>query len=181
MAKLTILAVALIALLALAQATLTTITTTVEEEENPGQQQRCREQIQRQQNLHHCQMHLQEQARGYDMAMNPQQQHWPSSWRTSTSSAALLALAHATRTTITTTVVEEENPGQQQRCREQIQRQQNLHDCQRYLQQQAREYEVAMITNQNPQQQQQLRQCCQQLENLDDQCRCEGIREAVRQ
>ncbi|XP_058219989.1 2S sulfur-rich seed storage protein 2-like [Rhododendron vialii] len=93
---------------------------------------------------------------------------------------ALLALAHATQTTITTTVVEEENPGQQQRCREQIQRQQNLHDCQSYLQQQAREYEVAMITNQNPQQQQ-LRQCCQQLENLDDQCRCEGIRETVRQ
>ncbi|KAI8552749.1 hypothetical protein RHMOL_Rhmol06G0291300 [Rhododendron molle] len=38
-----------------------------------------------------------------------------------------------------------------------------------------------MITDQNPQQQQQLRQCWQQLENLDDQCRCEGIREAVHQ
>lgn len=96
---------------------------------------------------------------------------------------ALLALAQATRTTITTTVVEEENPGQQQRCRQQIQREDNLRDCQRYLQQQARRYDVAMITNPNPQQQQQqqLQQCCQQLENLDDQCRCEGVREAVRQ
>ncbi|KAG5546394.1 hypothetical protein RHGRI_018545 [Rhododendron griersonianum] len=98
---------------------------------------------------------------------------------------AFLAIAEATRTTITTTVVEEGNPGQQQRCREQIQRQQNLRDCQRFMMQQARGgggYDVAMITADvpNPRQQQQLRQCCQQLENLNEQCRCEGVREAVR-
>ncbi|KAE9458194.1 hypothetical protein C3L33_09907, partial [Rhododendron williamsianum] len=74
-------------------------------------------------------------------------------------------------------------PRQQQRCREQIQRQQNLRNCQRYLQQQARGggSDVPMITDPNPHQQQQLRQCCEQLENLNEQCRCEGVREAVRQ
>ncbi|KAI8552753.1 hypothetical protein RHMOL_Rhmol06G0291700 [Rhododendron molle] len=98
---------------------------------------------------------------------------------------AFLAIAEATRTTITTTVVEEDNPGQQQRCREQIQRQQNLRDCQRFLQQQARGGggdDIAMITADVPNpRQQQLRQCCQQMENLNEQCRCEGVREAVRQ
>lgn len=98
---------------------------------------------------------------------------------------ALIAFAQATRTTITTTVVEEEEkPGQQQRCRQQIQREDNLRDCQMYLQQQMRgRYDkVAMITETNPhQQQQQLRMCCQQMENLDEQCRCEGLTEAMRQ
>ncbi|KAH7844804.1 hypothetical protein Vadar_031834 [Vaccinium darrowii] len=95
---------------------------------------------------------------------------------------ALIAFAQATRTTVTTTVLEEEdNPGQQQRCRQQIQREDNLRDCQMYLQQQMRgRYDkVAMITETNPHQQ--LRQCCQQMENLDEQCRCEGLREAMRQ
>ncbi|KAH7837679.1 hypothetical protein Vadar_016611 [Vaccinium darrowii] len=95
---------------------------------------------------------------------------------------ALIALAQATRTTITTTVVEEEeNPRQQQRCRQQIQREDNLRDCQMYLQQQMRGgYDkVAMITETNPHQQ--LRMCCQQMENLDEQCRCEGLMEAMRQ
>ncbi|KAH7861389.1 hypothetical protein Vadar_025511 [Vaccinium darrowii] len=90
----------------------------------------------------------------------------------------------ATRTTITTTVVEEEeNPGQQQRCRQQIQREDNLRDCQMYLMQQMRGgYDkVAMIKTESNPHQQQLRMCCQQMENLDEQCRCEGLREAMRQ
>ncbi|GFY91513.1 hypothetical protein Acr_07g0017090 [Actinidia rufa] len=99
---------------------------------------------------------------------------------------ALLAIASvsAHRTTITTTVVEEEeeeNPGQQQ-CREQIQRQQNLRHCQMYLAQAGREYyDVSMVTDRNPQQQQHLRECCQQLQKIDEECRCEGVRTAVRQ
>ncbi|GFZ06544.1 hypothetical protein Acr_18g0007140 [Actinidia rufa] len=74
-----------------------------------------------------------------------------------TALVALLAIGSvsAHRTTITTTVVEEENPGQQQ-CREQIQRQ-------------------------NPQRQQHLRECCQQLRSIDEECRCKGVRMAMRQ
>ncbi|PSS06160.1 2S sulfur-rich seed storage protein large chain 1B like [Actinidia chinensis var. chinensis] len=98
---------------------------------------------------------------------------------------ALLALASVSshRTTITTTVVEEEeNPGQQQQCREQIQSQQNLRHCQMYLAQVGRDYyDVAMVTDRNPQQQQHLRECCQQLQKIDEECRCEGVRMAVRQ
>ncbi|PSS16260.1 2S sulfur-rich seed storage protein large chain 2 like [Actinidia chinensis var. chinensis] len=95
---------------------------------------------------------------------------------------AFLALASvsAHRTTITTTVVEEENPGQQQ-CREQIQRQQNLRHCQMYLARGRDQYEVAMVTDRNPRQQQHLRECCQQLQKIDEECRCEGVRTAVRQ
>ena len=96
---------------------------------------------------------------------------------------ALLALASvsAHRTTITTTVVEEEENPRQQQCREQIQRQQNLRHCQMYLAQRRDQYEVAMVTDQNPQQQQHLRECCQQLQQIDEECRCEGVRMAVRQ
>ncbi|PSS16262.1 2S sulfur-rich seed storage protein large chain 2 like [Actinidia chinensis var. chinensis] len=97
-----------------------------------------------------------------------------------TALVALLAIGSvsAHRTTITTTVVEEENPGQQQ-CREQIQRQQNLRHCQMYLAQGRDQYEVAMATDRN--QQQHLRECCQQLRSMDEECRCEGVRMAVRQ
>ncbi|XP_057461315.1 2S sulfur-rich seed storage protein 2-like [Actinidia eriantha] len=99
-----------------------------------------------------------------------------------TALVALLAIGSvsAHRTTITTTVVEEENPGQQQ-CREQIQRQQNLRHCQMYLAQGREYYEAAMVTDPNPQQQQHLRECCQQLQKIDEECRCEGVRTAVRQ
>ena len=98
-----------------------------------------------------------------------------------TALVALLAIGSvsAHRTTITTTVMEEENPGQQQ-CREQIQRQQNLRHCQMYLAQAGSEYyDVSMVTDRNPQQH--LRECCQQLQKIDEECRCEGVRTAVRQ
>ncbi|PSS16261.1 2S sulfur-rich seed storage protein large chain 2 like [Actinidia chinensis var. chinensis] len=99
-----------------------------------------------------------------------------------TALVALLAIGSvsAHQTTITTTMVEEENPGQQ-KCREQIQRQQNLRHCQMYLAQGRDQYEVAMVTDRNPQQQQHLRECCQQLRSIDEECRCEGVRMAVRQ
>ncbi|KAK2984804.1 hypothetical protein RJ640_004629 [Escallonia rubra] len=95
---------------------------------------------------------------------------------------ALLALAEASTitTTMTTTTIEEENPsGSRQRCQEQIQRQQ-LRSCQRYLTQGRPYDELGMRMVVNPQQQS-LRQCCQQLENVDEQCRCEAIRQVVRQ
>ncbi|KAK3021277.1 hypothetical protein RJ639_047268 [Escallonia herrerae] len=102
---------------------------------------------------------------------------------------ALLALAEAStyRTTITTTTIEEENPhhgGSRQRCREQFQQQQQLRHCQMYMRQ-GSPYDaglaLAMVTGVNPQQQQHLRECCQQLRNIDEQCRCEAIRQMVRQ
>ncbi|CAL5390530.1 unnamed protein product [Camellia sinensis] len=93
---------------------------------------------------------------------------------------ALVALSQtsAFRTTITTTVDEEREPrgeSQQQRCREQFQKQQQLRDCQRYLAQQARRFA-------NPKRREQgLDECCDQLEKMDQDCQCENLREAIRQ
>ncbi|XP_059664173.1 2S sulfur-rich seed storage protein 2-like [Cornus florida] len=81
MAKLTILAFTLLALLSLSKAsTITTTTVTLDEEENPRGQQSCREQIQRQrEQLRHCAQYLSSQRRPYDeeplrMVTNQQQQ-----------------------------------------------------------------------------------------------------------
>ncbi|KAL7218065.1 hypothetical protein ACSBR2_011353 [Camellia fascicularis] len=96
---------------------------------------------------------------------------------------ALLALVafsqtSAFRTTITTTVDEEREPrgeSQQQRCREQFQKQQQLRDCQRYLAQQVQRFA-------NPKRREQgLDECCDQLEKMDQDCQCENLREAIRQ
>ncbi|KAM7498839.1 hypothetical protein LguiA_023253 [Lonicera macranthoides] len=100
----------------------------------------------------------------------------------------LVAVASAYTTTITTTVVEEDNPrgggSQQRRCEEQFQEQQQLRHCQMYLRQQCGQGEddissLRMVVN--PQQQQHRRECCKQLENIDNQCRCESIRQMMRQ
>ncbi|CAK9147173.1 unnamed protein product [Ilex paraguariensis] len=93
---------------------------------------------------------------------------------------ALLFLATASRTTITTTVVEEGNPRESQECREQIQREQQLPHCQRYLSQRS-PYELVLNPREQEEQEQHLRQCCQQLQNIDEECRCEAVNEAVRQ
>ncbi|XAR56650.1 hypothetical protein NMG60_11037212 [Bertholletia excelsa] len=67
MAKMSVVAAALLALLVLGQATAfrTTVTTTLEEEqeENPRgrSEQQCREQMERQQQLNHCRMYLRQQ------------------------------------------------------------------------------------------------------------------------
>ncbi|KAK3024300.1 hypothetical protein RJ639_043162 [Escallonia herrerae] len=101
---------------------------------------------------------------------------------------ALLALAEAStyRTTITTTTIEEENPrgGGSQRCREQFHQQQQLRHCQMYMRQGSQydaELALAMVDGVNPQRQQHLTECCRQLRNIDEQCRCQAIREMVRQ
>ncbi|XP_062170568.1 2S seed storage albumin protein-like [Alnus glutinosa] len=95
--------------------------------------------------------------------------------------ATLLLVAHATafRTTITTVDVDTDIENQQrrgERCREQIQRQQNLNHCQRYMMQQSESG-----SDEDGNQQQHLQQCCQQLRRMDEQCRCEGLRQVVRQ
>ncbi|PIN03469.1 hypothetical protein CDL12_24013 [Handroanthus impetiginosus] len=87
---------------------------------------------------------------------------------------ALIALAGATRystTVITTAVDDEPSPGQFQQCLQQIQGRQ-FRSCQRYLSEQ----EVI----ENPREQS-LRDCCQQLRNVNENCRCEAVRQAVRQ
>ncbi|XP_062170565.1 2S seed storage albumin protein-like [Alnus glutinosa] len=96
--------------------------------------------------------------------------------------AALLLVAHAAaafHTTVTTVDVDDNIENQQRRgesCREQVQRQQNLNHCQRYMRQQC---ESGSFEDGN--QQQHLQQCCQQLRRMDEQCRCEGLRQVVRQ
>jgi hypothetical protein len=88
--------------------------------------------------------------------------------------AALLLVAHAAafRTTITTVNIDEEGRGGES-CREQVQRQQNLNHCQRFMRQQSH--------SGNQMQQQGFQQCCQQLRQMDERCRCEGLRQAVMQ
>jgi hypothetical protein len=95
--------------------------------------------------------------------------------------AALLLVAHAAafHTTVTTVDVDENIENQQRRgesCREQVQRQQNLNHCQRYMRQQCESG-----SEEDGNQQQHLQQCCQQLRRMDEQCRCEGLRQVVRQ
>ena len=98
--------------------------------------------------------------------------------------ATLLLVAHATafRTTITTVDVDEDIENQQGRrgesCRQQAQRQQNLNECQRYMREQC---QSGSYDGNNQQQQEQFEQCCQQLRQMDERCRCEGLRQAVRQ
>ncbi|XP_047335979.1 2S seed storage albumin protein-like [Impatiens glandulifera] len=102
---------------------------------------------------------------------------------------ALFALAHvATAFRTIVTVIEEEedfNPARpQQRCQEQIQRQQQLRHCQMHLKEKSRRQSsvLEMSTDNNDDDQEQyLDQCCQQLRNIDEQCRCKGLQEAVRQ
>ncbi|KAL7137374.1 hypothetical protein ABFS83_10G087300 [Erythranthe nasuta] len=99
---------------------------------------------------------------------------------------ALVALASATTytTTVTTTTIDDEaNRGQQQQCLQQIQGR-RFQSCQRYLSQrgQYEEEEAIEMTTGNPQQQSQyLRDCCQQLQNVNQQCRCEAIKQAVKE
>lgn len=94
---------------------------------------------------------------------------------------AVLALSFfAANASIRASITLEEEPenqrgtGGQGGCREQIRRVQNLQNCQRYLDQQSRYYD-------DVNQRQELEQCCNELRQLDSQCRCEGLRQAVRQ
>ncbi|KAE8125624.1 hypothetical protein FH972_020407 [Carpinus fangiana] len=98
--------------------------------------------------------------------------------------AALLLVAHAAafRTTITTVNIDEDAENQQGRrgesCREQVQRQQNLNHCQRFMRQQS---QSGRYEDGNQMQQEGFQQCCQQLRQMDERCRCEGLRQAVMQ
>ncbi|GAV60664.1 Tryp_alpha_amyl domain-containing protein [Cephalotus follicularis] len=85
----------------------------------------------------------------------------------------------------TTIEIDEENPRRgQQSCREQIQRQQHLNDCQQHLVQESQESGSSWGQGRgrrDDQQQQHLQRCCEQLQQLDTGCRCQGIQQAVQQ
>ena len=94
---------------------------------------------------------------------------------------ALLFIAQATaELTIVTTDVEDdtENRRQDDRdCRQQLQEQQYLNDCQRYLRQQSQQSEGFDTSSEREQRQ----QCCRQLKQLSRNCRCDGLNEMLRQ
>lgn len=84
--------------------------------------------------------------------------------------AALFVAASAYKTTVTTVVLEDEdnlNRPHRGQCSEQIQRQQQLSQCQQLIQQQSGKYIVMVgmrgADDVNPQR---LQQCCQQLRQV---------------
>ena len=95
---------------------------------------------------------------------------------------ALLFIAQATAEvlTIVTTDVEDDTENRRQDdqdCRQQLQEQQYLNDCQRYLRQQIQQSERFDTTSEREQRQ----QCCRQLKQLSRNCRCDGLNEMLRQ
>lgn len=104
--------------------------------------------------------------------------------RLSTLAALLAALLFIVQVTaelsIVTTDVEDdtENRRQDDRdCRQQLQEQQYLNDCQRYLRQQRPQSERFDPSSEREQRQ----QCCRQLKQLSRNCRCDGLNEMLRQ
>ena len=96
--------------------------------------------------------------------------------------AALLFIAQATSEvlTIVTTDVEDDTENRRQGdrdCRQQLQEQQYLNDCQRYLRQQIQQSERFDTSSEREQRQ----QCCRQLKQLSRNCRCDGLNEMLRQ
>ncbi|KAB1200534.1 2S albumin [Morella rubra] len=94
--------------------------------------------------------------------------------------AAIFFIAHASahRTTITVDIDEDiENPMQGESCREQLQQQQYLRHCQNYMRQQSQG--PGRFDEDN--QMQHFQQCCRQLRQMDRECRCEGLRQMMRQ
>ncbi|KAI4320779.1 hypothetical protein MLD38_034224 [Melastoma candidum] len=98
-----------------------------------------------------------------------------------------LAISHATNarrhTTITTVEFEEEATlgGPEQGCREQIQRQ-DLEHCEQYLASRrdrragsGEGYDEGAVARHE------MRSCCHQLKQVDQQCRCQEIRQIVRE
>ncbi|XP_047329844.1 2S sulfur-rich seed storage protein 1-like [Impatiens glandulifera] len=86
---------------------------------------------------------------------------------------SVLALAEiVTALRITTTVVEDDNIPEQ-RSHEQIQTKQQLQHCQTYLR------EIARRPATRRGQGDRLEQCCNDLRSLDQECRCQGLQQAI--
>ncbi|KZV34983.1 2S albumin precursor [Dorcoceras hygrometricum] len=98
-----------------------------------------------------------------------------------------LAAANTYTTTITTTIDDIDNPGQQQQCQRQLQGR-RFQSCQRYLQQgrqggrdDSEDGELVLPAESRGEQSESLRQCCDELRQVNERCRCEAIKQAVRE
>ncbi|KAM4103002.1 hypothetical protein ACJW30_06G045900 [Castanea mollissima] len=85
---------------------------------------------------------------------------------------ALFLIAHATA------CKSDDRQGDRE-CREQLQEQQYLNECQRHLRQQSQSGRVDEDTT-GFGERQQRKQCCRQLRQMDRDCRCEGLNEMIR-
>ncbi|KAI4378307.1 hypothetical protein MLD38_015802 [Melastoma candidum] len=110
--------------------------------------------------------------------------------------AALLFVSLAAATTTVTTVQvneAEENRryGSRESCREQLEIADELRDCEDFLREQVRRggFRGRRFGGVDPYgsggrfggESRRLRECCQQLRQVDDRCRCQGLREILRE
>ena len=96
---------------------------------------------------------------------------------------ALMFIAHAVAyRTITTTVDIDEDIDNRQSgsCRQELQQQQYLNECEQYLRQQCQQSQSDREST-DSRQQQQMEQCCDQLRDMSRRCRCDGLKEMVRE
>ena len=92
---------------------------------------------------------------------------------------ALLFIAHTTayRTIVTSVEIDEDIDNRKSgSCREQLQQQQYLNECERFLRQQCQSQSGRRDTTSEKQQ---LEQCCDQLGDMSRRCRCDGLSELV--
>ncbi|XP_073047260.1 2S seed storage albumin protein-like [Primulina eburnea] len=102
---------------------------------------------------------------------------------------AMVSLAAAntyTTTVSTTTIDDEDNRGRQQECQQQVQGRQ-FRSCQRYFQQgreggrfDSVDGELLLALNRGKQSGS-LKECCNELRNVNEECRCEAIRQVVKE
>jgi hypothetical protein len=91
---------------------------------------------------------------------------------------ALLFIAHTTayRTIVTSVEIDEDIDNRKSgSCREQLQQQQFLNECERFLRQQSQSQSQRDTVSGR----QQLEQCCDQLREVSKRCRCDGLSEIV--
>ncbi|WCJ37218.1 2S sulfur-rich seed storage protein 2 [Euphorbia peplus] len=104
---------------------------------------------------------------------------------------AILFLVDASiyRTTVTIDETADDENYSPQRCREQVQMQQNLNRCQEFFMRQVMRGRIHRANDENDEnddnwdrpQQDPFRACCNQIQRMDAQCRCEGLRMAIQQ
>ncbi|KAF8023842.1 hypothetical protein BT93_F1121 [Corymbia citriodora subsp. variegata] len=95
--------------------------------------------------------------------------------------AAFLLMSHVVEahwTTITSVEIDEEGPRRGGSCREQLRRQ-DLGRCEQLLEDVARGGWRASV-RERMESSESLRPCCEQLRQVQEGCRCEGIRQIVR-
>ncbi|KAK2639534.1 hypothetical protein Ddye_027329 [Dipteronia dyeriana] len=181
-----------------------------DEENRSGQQERCQQQFQEQQELHQCKSFL---SRRIQVGANPGQQqgirqccHQLERLDTECRCPGLEHIMRyqmrqgqlcdqQKRQIIQTaqsipsmcgmrptqcdfeTLMVDNRRHDQQRCQQQFQEQQQLHQCKSFLSQRIQEQQPH---GSNGRQEQEIQQCCRQLEQLDNECRCPGLKHVTR-